>query len=617
MTRTLSSRWVLLVLLLLLVKGSIVLSLGDVFFYGEELEKGTAAKAMIDGIGVPHHQLAYHYYEGGGFVVSHCIAVAFLLVGQNLLALKLVALAFQLTILIVGCWATVRLFGRVAGTAFGLLFVFGPASVQKLSLLALGVHFEAGLFLLAALALGARVLFATESTRRDWFVLGLVTGFGIYFSYLVLLMAVWLTIMLLVVKPKTLVSASGLALIAGGGIGLIPWLAMVGMVGSEVWNVHGIQLLSTSPAEGGIGRFSGILHSLFYSSNGELSLTVCARVAMFTLGLGYLLFSRRDREVFDGRRKRTLFVTGFMALFLATLLVSQFVPGQFVHHFAWLRFVPFWLIGIVIVSAAIGGLWGSGQRIQRGLAGVLLSAMIGMGMLDTREVIAEGSPGQIASNWEFLNQHKGYSYPQYFEKVLPHLDGSPKDKLEVVEWFQELDTGSLRASAVKALLAGAIPESDPSAQGNELRQAIEIIESSAGTDVLRLEEYKQGVGQIVVKTHGWNRVAAVRWARTLHGPDRAAALEALGRFGWMGYPSEMGLRKALRRVGGQADMEPYIRGLGHWAYPAYRLDPASFEAFRASLPEPVARDLFFGFEGARASQHLGSEQATDRGLASY
>ena len=69
---------------MLVVKIVLVLSLADVFFYCEELEKGTAAKAMIDGLPVPHHQLAYHYYEGGGFVISHLKAAAFLLVGENL-----------------------------------------------------------------------------------------------------------------------------------------------------------------------------------------------------------------------------------------------------------------------------------------------------------------------------------------------------------------------------------------------------------------------------------------------------------------------------------------------------------------------------------------------------
>ena len=42
-----------------------VLALGDVFFYGEELEKGTVAKMLLDGIEIPYARMPFHPYEGG------------------------------------------------------------------------------------------------------------------------------------------------------------------------------------------------------------------------------------------------------------------------------------------------------------------------------------------------------------------------------------------------------------------------------------------------------------------------------------------------------------------------------------------------------------------------
>ena len=91
-------RWIpRAVLALVLLRGALVLALGDVFFYGDELEKGAIGKALLDGLGgvLGHHRLAYHYYEGGGFAIGVLDALAFRLVGQNLLALKLVALGFD------------------------------------------------------------------------------------------------------------------------------------------------------------------------------------------------------------------------------------------------------------------------------------------------------------------------------------------------------------------------------------------------------------------------------------------------------------------------------------------------------------------------------------------
>jgi hypothetical protein len=92
---------------------ALLFSLCDVFGYGEEMEKACAGKALRDGIALPRHELAYHAYEGGGFVVSHLDALAFALVGESVLAIKLVALVFVAGIVVVG-WKLCERFGGAA-----------------------------------------------------------------------------------------------------------------------------------------------------------------------------------------------------------------------------------------------------------------------------------------------------------------------------------------------------------------------------------------------------------------------------------------------------------------------------------------------------------------------
>lgn len=48
---------VLLLVLLVVARGALVVSLADVFFCEEEGAKGEAAKALIDGLGIPRWQL--------------------------------------------------------------------------------------------------------------------------------------------------------------------------------------------------------------------------------------------------------------------------------------------------------------------------------------------------------------------------------------------------------------------------------------------------------------------------------------------------------------------------------------------------------------------------------
>jgi hypothetical protein len=153
-------------LLVLVARAALVLALADVFFYGEELEKGTAAKAMLDGLPVPHHCLAYHQYEGGGFVISHAKALAFLLVGESVLAHKLVALSTCLAVLWAGWCLARRHFGLLSAQLFALLYVLAPLTWQKLGLLSLGIHYEASFFVLVLLDLLLRWLTEARAPTR-------------------------------------------------------------------------------------------------------------------------------------------------------------------------------------------------------------------------------------------------------------------------------------------------------------------------------------------------------------------------------------------------------------------------------------------------------------------
>ncbi len=176
-------RWVpRAALALVLARGLLVLCLGDVFFYGDELEKGAAGKALLDGLAEAfggRHRLAYHYYEGGGFVVSHLDALAFRLVGQNLLALKLVALGFDLAVLLTGAALARRAFGARAAAIFAALYVLAPESVQKNALLALGIHWQALPFLLVLLHRAGRIALEGDLSRSNWALAGLAAGMAL------------------------------------------------------------------------------------------------------------------------------------------------------------------------------------------------------------------------------------------------------------------------------------------------------------------------------------------------------------------------------------------------------------------------------------------------------
>jgi hypothetical protein len=278
-----------LLVLLVVARALLVLSLSDVFYFGEEMGKGAAAKAMLDHLGVEHYKLAYGYHEGGGFVVTHLKAVAFLLVGESALAHKLVALFTTSVLLAVGWWFTREHFGRAASWIFGLLFVFCPASFQRFSLLDLGTHFEAMIFIVLVLHFAFRIAFADgddareasalsqqpgtlvqqpgtlaqqpgtlaqqPSARaqrfRDHVGLGLSAGFGTYFSLQCLPAIACAGVCLLVAERQRIFNRFSTVALAAFAVGAAPLWWMMSKVGLAAIIVRGHEIgQGTGLAEG-------------------------------------------------------------------------------------------------------------------------------------------------------------------------------------------------------------------------------------------------------------------------------------------------------------------------------------------------------------------------------
>lgn len=591
--------WAPLALLLVLVKVSFVLALGDVFFYGEELEKGAAAKAMLDGLGVPHHQQAYHYYEGGGFVVSHLVALAFAIVGQNLLAHKLIALSFQVGILLVGCLFTRRLFGRHASIWFGLLFIFGPESYQKLSLINLGIHFEACFFLFCVLGLGGKLIFERSQRPRDWFLLGLATGFGLYFSYQVAIAALWVAALLAWCRRKELIGVRGLLGIAGTAVGALPLLVMYWLVGEEVFDIHGTALAGEDSGPSNSVLFREFLASIFIDGSLGERFTPFAWAGFFLGAAGFLVWRTEPlHHPRDHSRKLAAgYVLGYLVLFSITYLSSGFVNGEAYHFFLVLRLVPLWVFGCVLVAAALGELSATPLQGTRNLGIVLGVSLIVVGVRASVAVLRTGRPSQLGDNWSILVGHKGYAYHQYLAKVLPHFEGDRAHKLALIEGFDEPAPGLLRADAVSNLYR---EELLAACEGDLLRAwalASAEFHGVAPEDEERRRHYALGLGALVHVAHGWDRQRAFDAVAAAPESERAAAFEALGRFGGGGYAFDEALAGEVLRARGEPG---YLRGLGRWSYLLHRLDPEGFEELLGAYPEPVRALLREGFEQERA-----------------
>lgn len=575
-------------LLCAVVKGALVLSLADVFFYGEELEKGTAAKAMLDSLPVPHHQLAYHYYEGGGFVVSHLKALAFLAVGENVLAHKLVALVFVLGVLAAG-WGFVKAsFGTRAASWFALLFIFAPESFQKLSLINLGIHIEASVFLFGTLWLGARLAFGEQRRRREWLLLGLVTGFGLYFSYQLGLAAAWVALVLAVRRPREVFGVGGLLGVLGTVLGALPLIWMYGLVGDAIFDIHGEAIAGEEAGPSKLQLLSEFGRSVFVDADFGSRLTATAWVVATVLTPLVLL--RRGRESTRGR-EAALYVFGYCALFALVYLGSGFTQGRVFHFFVLLRLAPAWIFATVLVAAALANLQARGDKRAQLVSAVAGTLLLALGLRATWSALHTGSPSTPRVNWHVLTHAKGYSYDQYFAKVLWHMDGDARAKLELLEAFDEPARPWLRAEAVGNLYRAT-------GLGTEASLAAVFTEIES-LPPERLEDYVFGLGPLVVISSGWNPGPQIAQWDAQPAAMTDLLIEAVARFGLGGYPLRENVDREVAWSANLQRPELYWRGLGRWIYSRFRLHEAHAIDFIAPYDEPVRAALLDGYRAER------------------
>jgi hypothetical protein len=593
------------VALWLVVRGAAVLSLADVFLYAEELEKAAAAIAMLARSGIAHHQLAYHYYEGGGFVISHLDALAFLLVGPNLFAVKLVALSCGAAILVLGLMAVQRFFGARAAALFGFLYVFSPASFQKISLLALGVHYQGLFFVLLTLALGAALACpAQERTRpaRTCFWLGLAAGMGTYFCYANAVSAAYVLAALLFLRPG-LVRAHLAPLVLGLALGIAPLLGMASLVGREIFDIHGQSLFSLQPPAEQLARLGAFARSVLE----DRSARTYVSFSLYALGLAALLV--RLVISVSSRRCPLRFFALYLALFLCVYLASGFAVGEVYHYILLQRLSQVWLVSTVALAAVSSDLLGERKVGWRVLGRILAGGMVACGALDSVELLLRARPGTWRENLTVLLETKGYVYPQYFGKIERHLPGDREARARAL----------MRMPGEPRELYPAIAYSVFLGTEGDLEDVYSLCKK---LDPLNWREFLPGLGPELERRLGPTLEARLSALERCASEARPQLAEAIGRHGGGTHALLETLQQEIVELGElapRADRSDVIPALFHGAgarlYEALgdrrkarycdramtplRADPEGRRAFLARQEAEWAHLLEEGFERAR------------------
>jgi len=583
----------------------LVLAMGDVFVYGEENEKAFVAECLRAGVDVPYGRLAYHPYEGGGFVASHVKAALIPVLGATPLMHKAAAILWGLLTL----WATVALArahgrdegagpGAGLGAAFlaGLALVLAPESLAKGSLVHLGIHVEALLFIAVTLHLGLVSMGTPECERvppRVLVGLGLAAGFGTFFSYQVPLAVLAVIVGLALTRWRTIFAPP---LVVATLVGLVPWFAMAALVGGEVLDLHGERV----GAEGGLlAGIRGLFASVRAAAGQDL--VGAALVAGFVgTAAGFA------HRLPTGRRMRALLVVGgFVDLWALAAAGTGLVSGaaQAEHWFPFLRFAPAVWGLLVILALAVGpALEAVGAdratasaRVARASAAIVL----GVGGVALARMVDEGSLSRAPAHLERRDAVRAVDPRGALQKLLPRLmaedDGRPAEEraveaaapfaavvaaAEPAEWREVVATElvGVAASLVEA------PKGAP-ADVDAFRRAFrEVLPDSVSDAAI-----ERGLGPLhfrrIVLDEGGVEAALDR-------PGLAPEVaDAVGRYaGWFGARPGAALTQELRWAAGAPLGEAYLAGLGERAFRSGVMQPYWGGAF-VYRPEAVREAL--------------------------
>jgi hypothetical protein len=576
--------FLLLFLLLFITRAALVLSIADVFFYGDELAKGTASKALIEGIGIPRWQLNYVYHEGGGFIVIHLKALVFWLIGQSVLAHKITAILTASALLAVGCWFTSENFGRGAGAIFGLLFALCPDSFMRFSLLSIGTHFEGLILIALILHYATRILFDERAPLTDWAFLGMFSGLGLYFSLqsapVVALVALAIPLRLRrhLFGAGTLVAA--LCFVLGG----MPLWTMMSHVGTAAVTVQEHPNL-----DAGLKGWEA-LREFFHQLVREPDVGSWVQAVGFAIVIPAGLFSIPGAAG-KALRARSTLILAYLALFLLLYAGSGFAIAHQGEWTFWLRSAPLWFFSTVLFSACAGALLEhAAPRWREVTLGVVTLFLVG-GLAGFAGLLSAARPSTPSENWRILTKTKGYDFSEYFDKLIHHFGDSLPERFSVLSRFRD----------DPELLLPAMNHSLFEHSGRTLPEAVEFTRANYGGRWLTALE---GLGLIAAPNYGHDIPAALAAVESQPAETRPALAEAVGRVA-------LGLRLVPEKIDEQVRMavpghlrEAFLRGAGWRVYRIYRVRPDLALALIQRQPEDAQPALMDGYLRARAANTL-------------
>jgi len=556
-----------------------VAACADLFAYHEEFAKAAAGRALASGIALPWQQLAYMPHEGGGFVVSLLEVVAFALIGPSVLAVKLVAILFGTCLLAAFLQLAREHFAPGAAWFVAVAFVLAPGPFVRFSLIPVGTHYEAMLFVALVLLFALRLLREETGRPRDAILLGLAAGFGLYVS-LQMVAALLAVALAFVLRRRLRIATRETALaLSAFVVGALPLWIMLASVGRSVIVVRDEAAVSENI--GPLRAFASLLAPITSSRDPLVWLHALLFALVIVLGVAWR--QRAPRLV-------ALYMSVYVLAYSASSLAREYDPNVVAPWLRVLRHTPLWAFATLLAADGCARLWASdGAKRVLALAAITVAAVAGARDLVT--IVRTGRPEAPIANLRLLSRTPGWTYFEYAERVVPRIPGDFAARATVLRGFRDDPRRSAPEIAAALLVGQRLTDAD----------AVRVVQAAFGSDA---PAALRGIG-LFLHTN-WNYDVPGAFARidALPPETREPLAEALGRAGLGPRFRADRLDEQLAIQVSAAHRAAWLRGAGWRIHQVFRFRPDLAEAYLSSRPTDEQPDLRVGWDEARALDTL-------------
>ena len=225
------------IITLLFTRFYALLNVGVRFYNFEGLYEGWLAKELLDGAGrwyIFNHP--YMTSEGGSVTTSYIASLFFRIFGDSFFSLELVPILFSVLMLTGFYLLLKRHFSIYAAIIFSFLFIFPPPVFFRSSLVVASFHFQSILFAIISLFCFFEIFFNENNYKAYiekapnkkinllFISLGIVSGFGIYFDYSIIIMLSTIILFWLLIDKRFYLKKYFFIFLSGFLIGLLPWV---------------------------------------------------------------------------------------------------------------------------------------------------------------------------------------------------------------------------------------------------------------------------------------------------------------------------------------------------------------------------------------------------------